>query len=170
MGPCCSEGGARGQAGAEMRIIELLFIRELPVAPEVLWPWVSASAHISQWASVQISPLTPGPGGAPDQAGATRQVRMGALVMEERLIEVVAPERLVYSVYQGGAVRWHQATVVLAPTVSGTRLSWTVAAQPAVPGTGWIIRRTLTRQFEADLDALAVLVRAEASQPEPPSE
>lgn len=141
-----------------MRIIELLFVRELPVSPEVLWPWVSDAAHISQWASVEITPLTPGAGGRSDQAGATRQVRMGSMVMEERLLEVVEAERLVYSVYQGGMLRWHQGTVGLEPLASGTQLSWTVSYRPAIPGTGWLIRRTLTRQFEADLEALTVLV------------
>ena len=141
-----------------MRLIELLFVRELAVSPEVLWPWVSESAHISQWASVEITTLTPAADGSPDRAGAIRQVRMGAMVMEERLIEVVEAERLVYSVYQGGALRWHQGTVELEPTAAGTRLSWTVAYRPAIPGTGWIIRRTLSRQFESDLDELMVRV------------
>lgn len=141
-----------------MRIIELLFVRELPVSPAELWPWVSEAASISEWASVEITPLTPGTDGDPDQAGATRQVRMGAMVMEEMLLEVVEAERLVYSVYRGGALRWHEGTVALEPIASGSRLSWTVAYRPTIPGTGWIIRRALSRQFESDLDALAARV------------
>lgn len=138
-----------------MRLIELLFVRELPVSPEVLWPHVTDAAHISAWAGVQITPLTPGAGGHPDGVGATRQVSMGAMTMAERVVEAAPPERFVYQVYEGGMLQWHEGVIVLEPVGEGTRLSWHVALTPAVPGTGWIMRRVLTRQFEAGLDALA---------------
>ena len=63
-----------------MRVVELLLVRDLAVSPEVLWPWVSDAEHISQWASVSITPLPP----PARWVRATREVRMGALHMEER--------------------------------------------------------------------------------------
>ena len=138
-------------------MVELLFIRELAVSPQVLWPWVSDAAHISQWAAVTITPLTPGQDGLPDGIGATRQVQMGALRMEERIVDRIPEERLVYSVYKGGALRWHEATISLTATEEGTRLTWSIALQPAVPGTGWLMRRTLSRQFETGLATLHVM-------------
>ena len=137
-----------------MRVVELLFIRELAVSPEVLWPWVSDAAHISQWAAVRITPLTPGENGLPDGIGATREVRMGSLRMEERIVDRAPAERLVYSVYQGGGLRWHEGTITLTPIAEGTRLTWSIALKPAVPGTGWFMRRTLQRQFESGLATL----------------
>ncbi|MFT4977944.1 MAG: hypothetical protein ACI8S6_003852 [Myxococcota bacterium] len=130
-----------------MRLIELLFVRDLSLSPEALWPHVSDPALISAWASVEITPLD----GQPDR----REVRMGPLVMTERLLVVEPPHTLVYSIIEGGGLRWHEGRVTLTPTEGGTQLQWHVALQPRLPGTGWIIRRQLTRQFEADLDTLA---------------
>ncbi|MFT5680916.1 MAG: hypothetical protein ACI8RZ_001822 [Myxococcota bacterium] len=143
-----------------MRIVELLFVRELPVSPEVLWPWVSEAARISAWAEVEIAPLSPGPGGGAVEAGATRTVRVTGVPgrMEERLVEVVDGERLVYSVYKGGGIRWHEGRVELEAIPEGCRLTWSVAMEPAVPGVGWVMRRMLSRQFERGLDVLAGLV------------
>ena len=149
-----------------MPLVELLFVRELSLSPAALWPWVSEAAQISAWASVEITPLTPGEGGSPAGVGATRQVSMDAgplrLHMEERITASVVGEELVYSVYRGGGMRTHQGTVSLQPTPDGTLLRWEVTLEPRLPGTGWIFRRTLARQFEADLDALAACIEADA--------
>lgn len=141
-----------------MRVIELVFVRQLAVAPQELWPWISDPTHIEQWASLSITPLTPGEGGDPSAVGATRTVQMGPLQMTELVVRAEEPALFVYSITEGGFVRTHEATVSLSPTTQGTQLTWTVSLEPAIPGTGWLLRRSLTRQFARDLSALDAML------------
>jgi hypothetical protein len=133
-----------------------------------LWPWVTEADKLSAWSGVTITPRTPGPSGHPDEPGATRHVEIPVgrrtVPATERVLESTPPERFVYSVFEGGMVRGHTGTVVLEPTETGTRLSWTVELLPAVPATGWLIRRTLEPQFEQGLDELGVLLQGDAAR------
>jgi len=43
----------------------------------------------------------------------------------------------------------------LTPVEAGTRIRWSATFRPAVPGTGWIYARTLTRVFRGMVTGLA---------------
>lgn len=144
--------------------ITLAFTHDFAVDPDTLWPWVTQADKLSAWSEVTITPLTPGPTGHPDEAGATRhvdiQVARWTLPATERVLEATPPERFVYSVFEGGLVRGHTGTIELQATDTGTRLSWRVELLPAIPGTGWWMRRTLEPQFEQGFQTLETLLNA----------
>ena len=150
-----------------MRLIELIFIQELAAPPDVVWPWISDAEHLSAWSAVTVTALEPGPEGLPDEAGAIREVRLPigplTLRLQERVLEALPPQRFVYSVFRGGMVRYHRGTITLEPTSEGTRLQWVVEMKPAIPGTGWIARRSLSSQFAEGLDTLAGLIAADGA-------
>lgn len=151
-----------------MRLVELIFIRELAAPPDVVWPWISDAEHLSAWSAVTVTPIEPGPAGLPDEAGAIREVRLPigplTLRLQERVLEASPPERFVYSVFRGGMVRSHKGTITLEPTDEGTRLQWVVDMKPTIPGTGWIARRSLSAQFAEGFDTLAGLIDASETQ------
>jgi len=150
-----------------MKLISLVFVQEFSVPPEVVWPWISDAAHLSEWSAVTVTPISPGPNGGMDEAGAIRTVRlpMGpmTLTLQEQILESNPPQQFVYSVFRGGMVRSHRGTINLNPTETGTLLEWEVQMRPSIPGTGWIAKRSLTAQFEEGLQALSLLVSEQAS-------
>jgi uncharacterized protein YndB with AHSA1/START domain len=133
--------------------MKLRFERALPVSPAEAWPYLTDPARMSEWSEAPIELLAAGPGGRPDEPGATRQATIRALGTTSRLVEQVleseVPKRMVYRVISGGALRNHRGVVELTATPGGSNLTWDIEFGAAVPGLapliGWMFRPKMER-------------------------
>jgi uncharacterized protein YndB with AHSA1/START domain len=102
------------------------------------------------------------PGGPdPDGVGAVRVVRVAGLAIEEVVTAFKREERLEYGVSAGAPVRDCRGEVVLTPARGNTLVRWTVTLRPLVPGSGWLLRRVVSRLLEDSLSGLAFLAESE---------
>lgn len=90
----------------------------------------------------------------PNGVGAIRVIRARGLAVEEEILAYRRPERIEYRISAGAPVRDHHAEVVLEREGEGTRVHYRARFRPLVPGTGWLIRRALTRALGAMLAQL----------------
>jgi uncharacterized protein YndB with AHSA1/START domain len=121
------------------------------------------SATWPRWSpmdSVEIErPGTP----PPDGVGAIRVNRKGRTVGRDEIVELVANERFVYRSLSGVPVRDYFGDVTLEPTdEGGTRIRWHSSFFAKTRGTGWLLRRGLTKFLRDCVDGLAT---AASTQP-----
>lgn len=142
--------------------MKLRFEHALPVPPAEAWPYLTDPARMSEWSEAPIELLSAGPGGRPDEPGATRQATIRALGSTSRLVEEVlesdVPRRMVYRVISGGLLRNHRGVVELAATAGGSNLTWQIEFGAAVPGLapilGWLFRPKMERGLKSLADML----------------
>ena len=136
--------------------------RPLPGPPEVVWPNLTDPVLLSQWSRTQITAhrLVDGDPSAP---GAVRQVIVqawGTRTLYEVVEQHIPNEHFRYRVFSGSGLKYHHGTISLTESSGDCMLQWEVRMTPIVPGTGLLIRRSLNRQFHADLDGLAQTLSA----------
>lgn len=95
--------------------------------------------------------------GRPDAngVGARRVVRGAGLAIEERITAFEPERRLVYEVVEGAPFRDHRGEMRLEPDGDATRVHWRVTLRPRVPGSGWLLRRAVSRLLGRGLEGLA---------------
>jgi uncharacterized protein YndB with AHSA1/START domain len=147
-----------GLPEAPSRGVTLVLEHRFAAAPAEVWPHVSRAELLSAWSDVEIRPLSAGPGGGFEEAGATREVLipspLGPVRARELIVVADPPHRFVYHVYQGGGLRYHLGEITLTGADGGTHLHWTVRMTPRLPGTGWILLAVLRPQFTRGLATL----------------
>ena len=136
--------------------------RTLPGPPEEVWPHLTDPVLLSQWSRTQITAhrLVDGDPSAP---GAVRQVIVqawGTRTLYEVVEQHIPSEHFRYRVFSGGGLKYHHGTISLTESSGDSALQWEVRLTPNVPGTGLLIRRSLRRQFRADLDGLTLTLSA----------
>jgi uncharacterized protein YndB with AHSA1/START domain len=94
--------------------------------------------------------------GSPDVNG-TGAVRAFTLSpgLREEVTAFEPPSRMEYKVVQGVPLRHHHAEVIFTPEGSGTKLTWRVTFDAAIPGLGWVMERGLAVIFRRMLAGLA---------------
>jgi Polyketide cyclase / dehydrase and lipid transport len=79
----------------------------------------------------------------PEGVGAVRELRSGRVTGRDEIVALVPDRRLSYAHTSSLPVRDYRGDVHLEPLPDGTRIRWTVAFDPKVPGTGPLVRRAL---------------------------
>ena len=97
----------------------------------------------------------------PDGVGAVRVVRGSGLAVEETITAFEPGARPAWVLVAGAPLRRARGDVRLFAGSSGARVRWSVEFEASVPGTSWLVRRTLARTVARALDGLAR--RCEAS-------
>jgi uncharacterized protein YndB with AHSA1/START domain len=91
----------------------------------------------------------------PEGVGAVRELRSGRITGRDEIVELVPDRRLSYAHTSSLPVRDYRGDVDLEPVPEGTRIRWTVAFDPKLPGTGALVRRALDGFIAKLTDGLA---------------
>ncbi len=95
--------------------------------------------------------------GFPDKNG-VGSVRAFAAApgLREEVVLFEPPSRTQYRIVAGPVpIADHLGEVTFAPEGSGTKVTWSVSFRPTIPGTGWIVERSLVMLFRRMLASLA---------------
>ena len=90
----------------------------------------------------------------PNGSGAIRVMRLFGLALEEQITAFEPERRLAYRVTEGAPFTEHRAAVELEPDGDATRVRWSVCLRPRIPGTGWILKRMISRTLRNGLAGL----------------
>jgi hypothetical protein len=112
--------------------------------PEALWALLAEAGSWPRWADFDGAEVEGGEG-----QGEIRLLLRGRVRNRERVTVFEPPHRFGYESLSGLPIRDYQALVTLTPTDTGTHIRWRSTYRPKVPGTGWLIQRSL-RPFVAD--------------------
>lgn len=136
-------------------MIQLDLEHRVHAARRRVWEILADHEHMVAWFParevVRRRPGVPDP----DGVGAVRVVRVAGLALEEKITAFKPHERLEYQVIEGGPLSECRAVVVLSRADEGTRVRWSLALRPLVPGTGWILKRAAERTLARALRGLA---------------
>jgi uncharacterized protein YndB with AHSA1/START domain len=137
---------------------EIVVERSIAAPPQRVWDVLIDHEGMTRWLPVrEVVRRRPGTTD-PNGVGAVRTIRGMGLVLEERVTEAKAPERLSYELTGGAPLRDHRGDVTLTPEPGGTRVRWTVRFRPLVPGTGWLLALALKQNLARGLEGLAGIV------------
>ena len=112
--------------------------------PERVWALLADVSSWPEWADFDEAEAESGSG-----LGEVRAFRHGRTRTRERVTAFEPPRVLGYDLVSGIPIRDYHADVTLTPADGGTHIRWHSTFRAKVPGTGWLIRRTLQR-FVAD--------------------
>jgi hypothetical protein len=87
--------------------------------------------------------------------GAIRVFTTSGVHTREEVLELGPDRAFTYAQLSGLPIRAHRATVELDPQEGGTRITWHEAFEPAIPGSGWLLRRFLQGFVQRCADGLA---------------
>jgi uncharacterized protein YndB with AHSA1/START domain len=142
--------------------MRLRFEQLLPAPPAEAWPYLTDPVRMNDWSDARIELLTPGPGGRPDEPGATRQATIRSMGATSRLVELVVearpPEEMVYRVISGGLIRNHRGRVELSAVPGGSKLIWEIEFGAPLPGLATVLGWLFRPKMEQGLKALAKLL------------
>jgi hypothetical protein len=105
--------------------------------------------------------VRPGTAG-PYDVGSVGLLRSGRRVMREEIVEVVADQRVGYTLLAGLPLRSYRAGFQLTPTPEGTEVGWH-SSFDAPPGFGWLYVWALRRFTARLLDGLTKRLRDHAT-------
>jgi uncharacterized protein YndB with AHSA1/START domain len=135
---------------------DIVIRARIPAPRQAVWDLVSDHRALVDWAGAQEVVLRQQGDPPPNGLGAVRVVRARGVAIEEEITAFEPPRRLAYRIAAGLPLRDHSAEILLEPAADGTELVWRARFRPLVPGTGWLLRRLLTRALG---DAAARLAR-----------
>ena len=131
-------------------------VRRFDSPPARVWEVYTDHARMSEWSGLAGARLVREGSPQRNGSGAIRGFAAGA---REEILDFEPPRRMTYRVIAGPLpLKDHLGEAVLEPDGSGTRLTWRCRFRPSVPGTGWLLRRVITRVFARALEGLAARV------------
>ena len=120
-------------------------------APERVWALLADVGSWPTWAPFDEAQVESGQG-----VGEIRRFRSGRVTSRERVVALEPPRRFAYEFLSGLPIRDYQAEVTLAPTAeAGTAIRWRSSFRAKIPGTGWVLRRNLTKFIAKTAEGLA---------------
>jgi len=120
-------------------------------APERVWALLADVGSWPTWAPFDDAQVESGQG-----VGEIRRFRSGRVTSRERVVALEPPRRFAYEFLSGLPIRDYQAEVTLAPTAeAGTAIRWRSSFRAKIPGTGWVLRRNLTKFIAKTAEGLA---------------
>jgi uncharacterized protein YndB with AHSA1/START domain len=136
--------------------------RVIPAPPGAVFALLHDRSTWPAWSGHDAFELErPGTAG-PHDVGSVGLLRSGRRVMREEIVEVVADQRISYTLLAGLPLRGYRADFELTPTAEGTEVGWH-AAFDAPPGFGWIYVWALRRFTGRLLDGLSKRLRDRAT-------
>jgi polyketide cyclase/dehydrase/lipid transport protein len=128
-------------------------------APERVWTLLADVSTWPRWAPFDDAEVESGEG-----VGEIRRFRAGRVTTRERVTELDPPRRYAYEFVSGLPIRDYRAEVTLsAAAAGGTAIRWQSSFRAKLPGTGSLVRRTLTQFVAETAEGLA----REAEKPVP---
>ena len=125
--------------------------RVIPAPPRAVFALLLDRSTWPAWSGHDTFELVqPGTAG-PYDVGSVGLLRSGRRVMREEIVEVVADQRIGYTLLAGLPLRGYRAGFELTPTAAGTEVGWHASFE-APPGFGWLdvwaLRRFTRRLLE----------------------
>ena len=136
-----------------------------PAPPGVVYELLRDGTTWPEWSPIDSFRLERPADHEPEGVGAIRNLRTGRYLMREEIVELIPDRRFSYQLLSGLPVRGYRADVELEPGSDGTVINWRASFDPKYPGTGWLIRRRLTRIFKRFVDGLAGHAAAVEARP-----
>jgi uncharacterized protein YndB with AHSA1/START domain len=141
---------------------EINIRRVIPAPPGAVFALLLDRSTWPTWSGHDTFELVrPGTAG-PYEVGSVGLLRSGRRVMREEIVEVVADQRVGYTLLAGLPLRGYRAGFELTPTAEGTEVGWH-ATFDAPPGFGWIYVAALHRFTGRLLDGLSKRLRDRAT-------
>jgi uncharacterized protein YndB with AHSA1/START domain len=124
---------------------ELRFELSFALPPERVWSALADHASMGKWTGADVKLVARG-----DErgVGAIRRVRVGPFAVDEEIVYVDPPRRMVYRVLRGAPVSHHRGEILLEPEGAGSRLTWNirfVAAPGVARALDWVIHVAIGR-------------------------
>ena len=136
-----------------------------PAPPSAVYRLLAEGASWPSWTPIGRFELEAEGTEGGESAGAVRAFISGPVRSREQLVELM-PDRLVrYRVLSGPPLADHEAKVELSAVDGGTRIVWSEAFVPKVPGTGTVLRWFLTRFIQRCANGLAAAAQPTTDQP-----
>jgi uncharacterized protein YndB with AHSA1/START domain len=134
---------------------------------EQVWEFYTDHAGWTDWAGAGRVQLERAGDETRNGVGCVRAIGVGVKVLEE-VVTFDVPKRMVYRVV-GGAVpmRDHEGEVSFEDEPGGTLVTWRCRFEPTIPGTGWLMQRTVRLFFGRVLSRLARLAKKGRLNPAP---
>jgi hypothetical protein len=110
------------------------FVYDAPVPPSVVWDVLADHPGMTRWTPLRRVVMEAGGSPEPHGVGAVRALHLIGPPIREEVTGFEAPRRLTYRLLSGLPVRDYTGEVALEPTGAGTRIRWTIAFTPAIPG------------------------------------
>ena len=143
--------------------VKLTFHRSLSIAPAEAWPLLTIPEQMNRWSLAHVTAVQAGAEGKHDAVGAKRIVRVPAFglsaKLQEDVVEALFPERFVYRVTGGGAVKNHRGTIELRASDGGAALVWEVEFEGKLPGIERLLGAILRPRLAQSLDRLVALAK-----------
>jgi uncharacterized protein YndB with AHSA1/START domain len=123
---------------------EINIHRVIPAPPGAVFAPLLDRSTWPTWSGHDAFELVrPGTAG-PYDVGSVGLLRSGRQVMREEIVEVIADQRISYTLLAGLPLRSYRAGFELTPTTDGTEVRWHATFE-APPGFGWIYVAALRR-------------------------
>lgn len=126
-----------------------------PAPPSAVYALLADGATWPSWTPIGRFELESEGTEGGESVGAVRAFISGPVRSREQLVELKVDELVRYTVLSGPPLADHEARVELSAVEAGTRIVWSEAFVPKVPGTGSVLRWFLTRFIQRCADGLA---------------
>jgi uncharacterized protein YndB with AHSA1/START domain len=134
--------------------------RTVSAPPEEVFALLGDVTGWASWSAFDESGLERSGSPVPDGVGAIRRFRYGRTRSREEVTVFDPPHRLGYRLLSGVPAKGYEALVTLTPAPDGgTAITWHSEFRAQWPGTGGLVRRSLTTfigRLVEDLDAALV--------------
>ena len=110
------------------------FTHEVPVPTERVWELVADHPGMVRWTPLRRVVMESGGSPDPNGVGAVRALHLVGPPIREEVTAFEPTRRLAYRLLSGLPVRDYTGEILLEPTGTGTRISWTIRFSPAIPG------------------------------------
>jgi hypothetical protein len=131
--------------------------------PATVYALLRAGATWPEWSPIDTFELERPGAGEPEGVGAVRVLRSGRVTGRDTIAELVPDRRFSYTHASSLPVKNYRGDVDLEPAAGGTRIRWVVGFDPAIPGTGALMRRGLDGFIASLVTGLADRATADAT-------
>ena len=128
-----------------MRRYEIEATEQTPADPATVYALLRDGSTWPVWSTIDSFELEREGEGEPEGVGAVRIFRSGRIVGRDEILGFTQDRSFRYAHRKGLPVRDYRGEVDLTPDGAGTSIRWRVSYSPKVPGTGWLLRKALTR-------------------------
>jgi hypothetical protein len=127
-----------------MRRYQLEATAHTTADPATVYALLRAGATWPAWGPIESFELEREGEGEPEGIGAVRILRKGRVTGRDTIV-AFTPDRSFSYTHKGLPVRDYRGDIELTPADGGTTIHWRVGYYAQIPGTGWLLRRALTR-------------------------